>query len=117
MLYLLLGTVGFVLLIACVNVANLLLARSALKKEIAIRASLGAGRWRIIRQLLTESVVLAVASGLVGILVSLAGIRIFVAVAPAWFPRAEEIGIDFRVLGFTLGISLLTRIVFGMAPA
>ncbi|HSB17665.1 MAG TPA: ABC transporter permease [Bryobacteraceae bacterium] len=117
-LYLLLGTVGFVLLIACANVANLLLARAAMRqKEIAIRASLGAGRWRLIQQLLTESVVLAVVSGLLGILVSLAGIRIFVALAPEWFPRAEEIGIDFRVLGFTLGVSLLTGILFGLAPA
>jgi putative ABC transport system permease protein len=117
-LYLLMGAVAFILLIACSNVANLLLARATSReKEISIRAALGADRLSLLRQLLTESLVLAVLGGALGVLLSLIGVRIFAVMAPTWLFDVGEFNIDLRVLGFTLGISLLAGLLFGVLPA
>jgi predicted permease len=117
-LLLLLSAVGFVLLIACVNVANLLLARSTHRaRELALRAALGASQGRVIRQLLTESVLLAAAGGGLGLLMAAWGTRAALAALPSALPRAAEIGLDARVLVFTLAVSLAAGILFGLVPA
>jgi predicted permease len=112
------GAVALVLLIACTNVANLLLSRAAVRqREIAIRAALGAGRVRVMRQLLTESILLSLMGGIAGLAV--ASLSIFIArrMHPGNIPRLEELGMDFRVLSFTLVISIFTGVIFGLAPA
>lgn len=117
-LWMLLGAVGFVLLIACVNVSNLLLARSTGRaREFAIRAALGARQWRLVRQSLTESLLLALAGGSLGLTIAAWGTKAALAALPGDLPRADEVGLDGRVLVFTLGISLLTGVLSGLAPA
>jgi putative ABC transport system permease protein len=121
-LLVLLGAVGFVLLIACANVANLLLVRaSGRKREFAIRAAMGARRIRIVRQLLTESLVLAISGGILGLIIGYLGVRALFTIGTARLPLVGEkgaaVGLDWRVLLFTLGVSLLTGILFGLFPA
>ena len=117
-LLLLQGAVAIVLLIGCANVAGLLLARAASRRtEIAIRTAIGAGRWRIIRQLITESVPLSLIGAILGIALAWGGLRLFVATAPPGFPRLNELSLDLPVLGFTVVVAILTAVLFGIVPA
>ena len=117
-LWVLMGSVGLVLLIACANVANLLLVRaSAREREIAVRQALGIGRWRLIRQLLTESAILGLAGGIAGMFLGYWAMRLLIAISVTSFPRMAETRMDFRVLALTLLVSIATGILFGLAPA
>jgi putative ABC transport system permease protein len=118
LLLLLLGASGFVLLIACSNVANLFLARAAVRRrEMAMRAALGASRGRVLRQMLTESLLLSLAGGALGLLVTFWMVPRLVHLCPADIPRLKEMSVDGQVLGFTLGVSILTGLLFGVTPA
>ncbi|HUS08940.1 MAG TPA: ABC transporter permease [Pyrinomonadaceae bacterium] len=117
-LWIILGAVGFVLLIACANVANLMLSRAAAReKEIAVRTALGAGRLRIVRQLLTESFLLATIGGLLGLAIAAWGIQALVAISPRDLVNLQRVGLNLTVLGWTMGISFITAVIFGLAPA
>jgi putative ABC transport system permease protein len=113
-----LGAIAFVLLIACTNVATLVLTRASTRRsEVAVRAALGAGRWRIVRQLVTESLLLAVAAGALGVLLGTWCVRFLAALVPAWLPLAVPVGLDGRAIAFTFTLALVTTVLFGLLPA
>src|SRR5262249_23848201 len=117
-LWVLLGAVGFTLLIACINVANLMLVRAAERqKELAVRLALGAGRWRIVRQLLSESMLIAALGGAGGLLLGSWMLQGLLALAPTEIPGLSRVGLDNRVLLFTLGVAAVTSLLFGLPPA
>ena len=117
-LWIIMGTVGFVLLIACTNVANLFLVRAeGNQRELAVRTALGAGRMAVIRHILSESAIVAVMGGVIGLVLAVGGLRMLVAMSPESVPRLNEIGIDATVLAFTAGITLFASLVFGLLPA
>jgi putative ABC transport system permease protein len=117
-LWVVLGVVAAVLLIACANIANLLLARAtARRKEMAIRTAVGASRWRIARQLLTESILISLIGGSIGLILGYWGVQLILYISPTAIPRSREISLDWTVLGFTIGVSFLTGTLFGLIPA
>ncbi|HEU4873317.1 MAG TPA: ABC transporter permease [Pyrinomonadaceae bacterium] len=117
-LWIIFGVVGAVLLIACANIANLLLARAtARRKEMAIRTAVGASRWRIARQLLTESILISMIGGGIGLFLAYWGVQLILYTSPDTIPRSSEIGLDWKVLLFTLGVSIVTGVLFGLIPA
>ena len=117
-LWIIFAVVGAVLLIACANIANLLLARAtARRKEMAIRTAVGASRWRIARQLLTESILVSMIGGALGLFLAYWGVQLILYMSPTAIPRAREIGLDWRVLLFTIGVSFVTGVLFGLIPA
>jgi putative ABC transport system permease protein len=117
-LWIIFAVVGAVLLIACANIANLLLARAtARRKEMAIRTAVGASRWRIARQLLTESILMSMIGGGIGLFLAYLGVQLILYMSPTAIPRSREIGLDWRVLVFTIGVSFVTGVLFGLMPA
>ena len=117
-LWVVMATIGLVMLIACANVANLLLVRAEVRqRELAVRAALGAGRGRIVRSLLVESVLLGLMGGALGVGLAYAGLRVLLAIGPANLPRLSEISLDARTFAFTAVLSLLSSVLFGLIPA
>ena len=118
LLWVLMGSIGVVLLIACANVANLLLVRAeGRQQELAVRAALGASRWRIVREFLMESVVLGAVGSWIGLGLAFGALRLLILIAPQGLPRLQDIGIDWKVLSFTVGVSLLCGLLFGSIGA